>query len=279
MPLPGGHATPLHRVRSTGATVSAQENRRSLPEPPAVACPIVGTAGWSVPTATPGPGTHLNRYARRLRGVEINSSFYRSHARATYERWAASTPIDFRFAVKMPREISHDLRLRGCRALVERFLDETAGLGRRRGPFLLQLAPSFSYTARTVERFLSLLRQRYDGPIVVEPRHPSWFSHAADALLTSYRAGRVAADPAITPGGGAPSAWPGLQYFRLHGSPRMYWSPYQPAALAHLAERLRLAAESGAEVWGIFDNTAGGAAFPNAREVRRRVERPATRRP
>jgi uncharacterized protein YecE (DUF72 family) len=231
-----------------------------------------------VPTATPGAGTHLNRYARRLRGVEINSSFYRSHAGATYERWAVSTPLDFRFAVKMPREISHVLQLRGCRAQVERFLDETAGLGHRRGPLLLQLAPSFSYAAGTVGRFLALLRQRHDGPVVVEPRHPSWFSDAADALLTSYRAGRVGADPAIAHGGGVPSAWPGVQYFRLHGTPRMYWSPYSPGALADLAERLRLAAESGAEVWCIFDNTAGGAAFPNAREVRRRVERPATRR-
>lgn len=56
-----------------------------------------------------------------------------------------------------------------------------------------------------------------------------------------------------------------MQYFRLHGSPRMYWSAYSPAALADLARQLQLAADSGAKVWCIFDNTASGAAFSNAR--------------
>ncbi len=126
----------------------------------------------------------------------------------------------------------------------------TGRLGSRRGPLLLQLAPSFAYAARTVGRFLSLLRQRYDGPVAVEPRHPSWFCAAADALLTSYRAGRVGAVPANAnaDGAGAPSAWPDLRYLRLHGSPRRYWSPYPPTALADLAARLRRCVETGAKV-------------------------------
>jgi len=70
-----------------------------------------------------------------------------------------------------------------------------------------------------------------------------------------------------------PAAWPGVRYFRLHGQPRMYWSAYQPAALSDVARQLRLAAVSGAEVWCIFDNTAGGAAFPDALAVQRRLRR------
>lgn len=246
------------------------------PAPPAT--PFVGTAGWSVPTATPGPGTHLERYARRLRGVEINSSFYRPHARTTYERWAASTPSHFRFAVKVPGQITHDLRLSGTRALVDRFLDESAGLGARRGPLLLQLPPSFAYSARTVGRFLSLLRDRHEGAVVVEPRHPSWFATGAEALLTSYRVARVGADPPRAPEGDVPAAWAGIRYFRLHGSPRMYWSPYPPAALRRLVTELRLAAASATEVWCVFDNTASGAAFPNARAVHRAIQSRAARR-
>ena len=68
---------------------------------------LVGTAGWSIPKGSPdgfeGDGTHLERYARRLPCVEINSCFYRPHALQTYERWAAATPDHFRFAVKLPR--------------------------------------------------------------------------------------------------------------------------------------------------------------------------------
>ena len=244
-----------------------------MPLPSAPARPCVGTAGWSVPKETPGPGTHLERYARLLRCAEINSSFHRPHRRSTYERWAASTPADFRFAVKIPRDISHDRRLIGCRDALDRFLDESAGLGARRGPLLLQLPPSFAYVARTAGRFLSLLRARHDGPVVVEPRHASWFSAAADTLLMSHRAGRVGADPPTVEEGGSPAAWPAVQYFRLHGSPRMYWSAYSPATLSDLARRLRRAADSGAEVWCIFDNTASGAAFLNARAVDRKLLR------
>src|SRR4051794_25022814 len=95
----------------------------------------VGTAGWAIPRASstqfPGPGTHLERYARVMPAVEINSSFSRSHARSIYERWAASTPPHFRFSVKVPRLITHEQRLRDSHAAFQRFLDETGGLGAR----------------------------------------------------------------------------------------------------------------------------------------------------
>jgi uncharacterized protein YecE (DUF72 family) len=71
----------------------------------------IGTAAWSIPRehAAPFPvaGSHLERYAAVLNAVEINSSFYRPHRTATYERWAASVPEDFHFAVKIPKAITH----------------------------------------------------------------------------------------------------------------------------------------------------------------------------
>jgi hypothetical protein len=69
----------------------------------------IGNAGWAVPTKSaercPGAGTHLQRYAQVFRGAEINTTFYRPHAGATFSRWARSTGGSFRFAVKMPRLI------------------------------------------------------------------------------------------------------------------------------------------------------------------------------
>ena len=76
---------------------------------------LIGTAGWSLPGAHfglfPRDGSHLERYATRFSCVEINSSFYRPHRQETYARWAASVPENFRFAVKMPRTITHHARL------------------------------------------------------------------------------------------------------------------------------------------------------------------------
>ena len=113
---------------------------------------VVATAGWSIPrtvaTQFPGEGTHLKRYARVLRGVEINSSFYRDHSSDTYARWAAQTPRTFRFAVKVPRTITHDARLRGARRPLEQFLLGVRGLGARLGPLLVQLPASHLYEPR-----------------------------------------------------------------------------------------------------------------------------------
>src|SRR5689334_4890368 len=100
----------------------------------------IGTAGWSIPKACAaafgGDGTYLQRYARVLPAVEINTSFYRPHKPATYTRWAAGVPPGFRFAVKVPREITHTRRLVGTDEPFGRFLDEVQALGGTLGPLL-----------------------------------------------------------------------------------------------------------------------------------------------
>jgi uncharacterized protein YecE (DUF72 family) len=76
----------------------------------------------------------------------------------------------------------------------------------------------------------------------------------------------VAADPAPAPGAEHPAGWHGLVYYRLHGSPRMYYSSYEPAVLSGVADALRTS--TAAERWCIFDNTARGAAVENALAMR-----------
>lgn len=213
-----------------------------------------------------GDGTHLQRYAQRLACAEINSSFHRQHVAHTYEKWAAATPPDFRFSVKLPRTITHDLRLRRARDPLERFLEESSGLGDRRGALLVQLPPSFAFDRRVAATFMSLLRSRHTAPVVWEPRHATWFTSAADRLLVRHEIARVVADPPPVPEASRPGGWPGLVYYRLHGSPRMYWSRYEPTYLDGLAAALD-AVPAAVEAWCIFDNTASGAALENAWEL------------
>ena len=230
----------------------------------------VGTAGWSIAgtyrPAFPGDGTHLARYARVLSCVEINSSFYRAHRRETYRRWAQETPSGFQFAVKLPREITHDGRLLRSRAILDAFLGQVAGLGRKLGPLLVQLPPSLAYERRAARRFFALLRERHSGAAVCEPRHVSWFSPVAERMFLDLGIGRVAADPAIVPAASHPAGNPATAYFRLHGTPRKYWSRYTPEALAGWAADLRRYARQ-SQVWCIFDNTAANAALANALEI------------
>jgi len=228
----------------------------------------VGCAGWSLRKEHADwfgtEGTHLVRYATRFNCVEVNSSFYRPHRTSTYERWADTTPDDFRFSVKLPKEITHKKRLKECVDEVDRFAEEVSGLRHKLGVVLVQLPPSLKYDATVAPPFFNELTSRIACPIAVEPRHASWFADLATSMLVARGIGRVVADPSIEQGGGTAVDSDGLVYFRWHGSPRMYYSSYDDAALAALEHRLRISATGSREVWCVFDNTAEGAATENA---------------
>ena len=230
----------------------------------------IATAGWSIPRGLaekfPECGSSLERYAGVFNAVEINSTFYRSHKPSTFARWAASVPEHFRFSVKTPREITHAKRLIDCDAALAKFLRETGNLGPKLGPILIQLAPSFAFDPTAAEAFLALFRDRYSGPAACEPRHKSWFDAKVEALLRAYRISRVAADPAPTPRAARPGGFSDLVYYRLHGAPRIYHSPYSARDLDEFAAALADSAAS--EQWCVFDNTASGAALVNALDLR-----------
>ena len=236
--------------------------------------PRVGCAGWAIPKQYaerfPEQGSHLARYANLFPGVEINSCFYRSHRPATYARWASETPSGFVFSLKVPRAITHERRLVGTGDALMRFLDETAGLGTKRGPILVQLPPSLAFNARTVGEFFSELRQRHDGEVACEPRHASWFAAEPERMLTGFKIARVAADPSVVPDAAAPGGWAGLVYYRLHGSPEMYRSAYSAGRLIDVARSLVRAGAS-ASAWCIFDNTTFGAATADALAVAEQI--------
>jgi uncharacterized protein YecE (DUF72 family) len=221
----------------------------------------IGTAGWSVPAAYrhrfPDSASQLEKYAARLTAVEINSSFYRPHRRTTYERWAASVPADFRFAVKLPRTITQHNALHDYGDLLDRFLAEASGLGDRLGVLLVQLPPKLVYDKGVAAAFFRDLA-RAGVSVACEPRHPSWFTPQADDTLKRMNVARVAADPPRAPSDGEPGGNRGFAYWRMHGSPRIYYSDYDQEALARLAGRLQ------DSDWCIFDNTAAYHALGNA---------------
>ncbi|HEX8061784.1 MAG TPA: DUF72 domain-containing protein [Allosphingosinicella sp.] len=229
----------------------------------------IGTAGWTIPTASadgfPGEGSSLERYSARFDCAEINSSFHRSHRPDTWRRWASSVPNGFRFSAKLPKEITHNRRLVDCAEPLAAALAEMAGLGDRLEILLVQLPPSLAFEPASAESFLAGLRSRWDRQIAFEPRHPSWFEPAVDALLEDRQIARVAADPAKVPAAADPGGWLGLAYYRLHGSPVMYRSSYDDGRLETYASRL----DGAVPAWCIFDNTASSAATADALKLQR----------
>jgi uncharacterized protein YecE (DUF72 family) len=236
----------------------------------------IGCAGWSIPREaarhfSSGP-SHLERYARILNACEINSSFYRPHKIETWTRWGESVPAEFRFAVKAPRTITHGSALSCGSELLSPFLRQISILKDKLGPILFQLPPSLEFVPVRVRRFLTLLRNSYEGLVVWEPRHPTWFVKTVDDLLKEFQIARVAADPACVPLAAHPGGLLSPVYFRLHGFPRVYYSPYTDDFLNALAERLTNLPAS-VEIWCIFDNTAFGAAIPNAVTLNAKMSR------
>lgn len=226
----------------------------------------IGTAGWSFPRTLegfPAEGSGLERYAAVFNAVEINSSFYRPHQRKTYERWATSTPSGFRFAVKVPRTITHERRLVDVGEPLARFLEACGGLDDKLGPLLIQLPPSLKFDGEIVERFLAAWRKATTAATVLEPRHATWFDAPADALLQAFEIARVTADPAVVPAAAEPGGWSGLTYRRLHGSSAMYKTSYDDGRLERLAERTGGEMDA-TQSWCIFDNTQFGAATTDA---------------
>jgi uncharacterized protein YecE (DUF72 family) len=229
---------------------------------------VIATAGWSIPkkdaSSFPETGSTLERYASRFGGVEINTSFYRPHRRTTWKRWADSVPDDFRFAVKIPRTITHTRRLIDCREPLAAFCDDVAALGSKLAILLVQLPPSLRFEPDVASAFFGLLPGLTAARIVCEPRHISWFNPEAELLLEENKVSRAAADPSLADRASRPGGWSGLSYWRLHGSPVMYRSAYEDDRLADYARLIRKVASDGRTAWCTFDNTASFAATSDA---------------
>jgi uncharacterized protein YecE (DUF72 family) len=244
---------------------------------------MIGTAGWSIASrdraAFPAEGSALERYARVLRAVEINSSFYRSHRASTWARWAASVPERFRFAVKVPKTITHEAKLVATDPLIESFAHEVTPLGEKLAVLLVQLPPKLTLDAEVATRFFDTLRRATGAHIACEPRNASWFTAEAGILLEALQVARVAADSAIAPAAAVPGGWRGLSYWRLHGSPAMYRSSYTEENLEKYAAALHDAIGDGSDVWCMFDNTAASAATGNALSLMAKLDAIAARHP
>ena len=147
-------------------------------------CPIWGLKGWVGNFFPAGAKQRdfLALYSRRLNAVEGNTTFYAIPDPTTVERWRDETPPGFKFCLKFPKVITHQLRLRNAEAETEAFLDRLRLLGDRCGPSFLQLPPNFS--SRNLQSLISYLDSLpSDFRYAVEVRHLDFFSAPAEAAL------------------------------------------------------------------------------------------------
>ena len=229
----------------------------------------MGIAGWALPlelrvreVGSPA----LARYGELFNAVEINSTHYKFHQPKTFAKWCTLVPLDFRFAVKMHRSISHVQRLTRVDEAVH-FLNTLEAFGEKLGVVLLQLPPSLAFTP-VVEDFLRDLRSEYGAALAIEPRHPTWAQGEVEQLLKQLHIARVAADPPLITDRVMAAGDRAVSYYRLHGNPQMYRSVYSDERLEQLASTIISEGQEGGGTFVFFDNTMSGAAHANAFQLR-----------
>jgi len=187
----------------------------------------VGTSGFSYPTWRPDfypegtkPADFLRFYSERFPSVELNTSAYQLPSEEHFTTWAEQVPPGFRFAVRMPRQVTHGSRL----GLVGTFCERVRLLGDKLGPVLVVLE------RKRDDGFLMLLRDSLDPELEVafDLRHDSW-----DGVEVPVRVGSLEGD--------AP-----FRYLRLREP------PYDEGQLRAWADQLRSLLADGVRVYVYF---------------------------
>jgi uncharacterized protein YecE (DUF72 family) len=228
----------------------------------------IGCSGWNYDDwrgrlypSSGSSGKWLSIYAEHFDTVEVNATFYRLPRKQAVERWAASTPDDFCFAVKGSRYLTHVRRLRGPAEGIARFESRIRPLrdAEKLGPMLWQLPGNFKRDDERLERFLSRLPS---GRHAFEFRHPSWLADDVYSQLRDNDVALVVADR----GPGRPPEWietTDWSYVRFHHG-RGRHGNYSPRELREWADRLDNAS---GDVYAYFNNDWEGFSVENARRL------------
>jgi uncharacterized protein YecE (DUF72 family) len=210
--------------------------------------------------------SRLHYYSSLFNTIEVNSCFYKTPQRSTYEKWAADVPEDFQFTLKLTRDVTHVKDLKGDLSCMESFLQAAGGVVSKRGCLLLQFPGKISIEHfNQVEAILDALAHYDPGDLwrkAIEFRNDSWYIAETTELLNQYHAAMVLHDfkkaPTKESGDNAD-----FVYIRFHGPTGNYRESYTDKFLKEQAELMKDLRDAGKEVYVYFNNTMGDA-FNNA---------------
>jgi len=242
----------------------------------------LGTSGWGYKDwlgkiYEPGSKStdFLRQYAKRFEVVEIDSTFYGTPRPTTIEKWAAVTTENFRFAPKVPQQITHEKRLQDCDDLWGEFIEVMSGLGPRLGPVVLQF--DYKFTSAKFKRVLfDFLEQHGDeARLCVEVRHKSWLNPAFYDRLRALNIALVLNDLYYMPRLSVETA--DFVYIRLIGNRKVTGDDFSERTLDRSLEldwwagRIRAFMERGLEVYAFANNHYEGHAPDTINELQRRI--------
>lgn len=149
--------------------------------------------GWRDTYFVDNP-SRLSSYASVFNTVEGNTTFYGTPDANTVARWRdAVAGTDFRFCLKLPREVTHEHR--PDFVALDAFLAVIEPLADHLGPLLVQFPADIGPAEiGSIELVLERIAGRYGA--AVEVRHPALFAapEILAPMLERHAAGRVALD-------------------------------------------------------------------------------------
>jgi uncharacterized protein YecE (DUF72 family) len=160
---------------------------------------LIGCSGWSYPDwegvfypEGMNAGEYLEWYADRFPIVEVDSTFYRAPTARMVRGWRDRTPADFRFALKVPRAITHEKQLRDCADEVAGFVNAILPLGEKLHSALLQMGYFNKGAFGSLDEFLEVLDAflaawpHHRVPLAVEVRNPRWVGPELAQMLRAH---------------------------------------------------------------------------------------------
>lgn len=227
---------------------------------------FIGTSGWSYKEWANDfyhglkPKEHFQFYATQFSTVEINASFYRLPALKTVKAWEAKAPVNFVFAVKGSRLITHIKRLTNLDGLATNFIRRIQPLKKKLGPLLWQLPPNFKPDLPRLDKFLKRLPKKLSH--AVEFRHPDWVMDEAFNLLRKHGVAFVSVSSMRMPQNFSVTA--DFVYIRFHGLSGGARHDYTNEELEPWARHIREQAAQGKRVFAYFNNDLNVRAPKNA---------------
>lgn len=205
----------------------------------------------------------LNFYAQSFCTVEINNSFYRVPATATFEKWKDTVDDDFLFSVKANRYITHQKKLHDVKNTTLDFIRQASHMDDKLGPILFQLPPAWKLNIERLSSFLDELPKSHR--YAFEFRNHSWYSNETYQLLRQHNCAFCIYELA---GHLSPiETTADFIYVRLHGPGEKYQGKYTDTSLSSWAKHCHKWQNEGQDVFFYFDNDQEAYATFNARTL------------
>ncbi|PZR26091.1 MAG: DUF72 domain-containing protein [Citrobacter freundii] len=214
--------------------------------------------------------SRLHYYASIFDSVEINSSFYKIPLARTYERWTAEVPDDFRFSLKLSKEVTHIKDLKGDLSVIEKFMQSAKAIGKKKGCLLIQFPGKI--TLDYYEKVETILQQIQshdpdnEWNKAVEFRSNTWYTGETRDLLNEFGATMVLHDIPKSKNSEVYGK-ANFIYQRFHGPKGDYRDSYSDQFLKDRATEIKNWSKQGKEVYIYFNNTIGSA-YENAIDLK-----------